>query len=330
MNNFKTVKPNIAKRGNNFYVYLKINGKMKWFAAGKSIRKAQKKLDDLRPERNNGTYQEIKRIRFRAFADLWFESYVKTKVKPSTLKSYRNIIYNHLSPVFGDHWLTDISTDKLQKYIAKRLQAVKPKSKKKISPKTVINELVPLKEMLKHAVRWGYLRSSPAEYIEKPRVERDEMDILTPEEVNLFLNEVILTHKPFFMMAVLTGMRRGELLGLQWGDIDWKHNQIHVRQQLCNVAKKLSSPKSRYSRRRIDMSPTLVAELKRHKFACPPSEIDLVFCNPYGKFLDPNNIIKREFHPALRRAQIKRVRFHDLRHTNAALRIDQGQNIKYI
>ena len=181
MGNFKTVKPNIAKRDNNFYVYLKINGKMKWFPAGTSIRKAQKLLDDLRPERNNGTYQEIKKIRFKDFADLWVDSYAKTKVKPSTLRSYKNIIYNHLAPVFGHYWITDITTDKLQKYIAIRLQAVNPKSKKKVKPKTVINELVPLKEMLKHAVRWGYLKNSPAEYIEKPRVEKEEMDVLSFE-----------------------------------------------------------------------------------------------------------------------------------------------------
>jgi integrase len=300
MNKLKTIKPNIAKRGDKYYVYLKINGKMKWFAAGKSIRNAQKTLDNLRPERNNGTYQEIKKIRFKDFADLWFESYVKSKVKPSTLISYGNIIYNHLSPVFGDYWLTDISTDNLQKYISKRLRTLKPKSKKKYSPKTIINELVPLKEMLKHAVRWGYLKSSPAEYVERPHVEKDEMDILTPEEVSLFLNEVSLIYKPLFMMAVLTGMRRGERLGLQWGAIDWKHSQIHVRRQLCNTKKTLASPKSKYSRRRIDIGPTLVAELKRHKLASPPSDLDLVFCNPNGKFIDPSNLINREFLPALR------------------------------
>ncbi len=90
------------------------------------------------------------------------------------------------------------------------------------------------------------------------------------------------------------------------------------------------NPKSKYSVRKIDMSPTLALELKWHKLACPSSELDLVFCNSEGKALDPDSLVKRQFLPALRRAKIRQVRFHDLRHTNASLRIEQGQNIVYI
>jgi integrase len=69
-------------------------------------------------------------------------------------------------------------------------------------------------------------------------------------------------------------------------------------------------------------------ELKKHKLACPVSELDLVFCNTEGKPLDPDSLVKRHFLPALRKAKLRRIRFHDLRHTNVALRIEQGQNIK--
>ncbi len=78
------------------------------------------------------------------------------------------------------------------------------------------------------------------------------------------------------------------------------------------------------------MSSTLVRELKNHKLACPVSELDLVFCNSKGKPLEPDNLVKRQFLPALRRPKLRRMRFHDLRHTNVALRIEQGKNIKYI
>ncbi len=78
------------------------------------------------------------------------------------------------------------------------------------------------------------------------------------------------------------------------------------------------------------MSPTLVMELKKHKLACPPGDLDVVFCNSEGKPLDADNFIKREFLPTMRRAKIKQIRFHDIRHTNVALRIEQEQNIKYI
>ena len=99
-------------------------------------------------------------------------------------------------------------------------------------PKTINNTLVPLKEMFKHAVRWRYLRENPALYVEKPRVERKEMDFLKPEEIRLLLEHARPRFHPLFLCAALTGMRRGELLSLQWGDIDWHEDQIYVRRSL--------------------------------------------------------------------------------------------------
>jgi integrase len=315
------VRGSITKKGKNFYVYLWINGKKKWFSgAGNSKRKAEKILAGKLGELENGTYQEIKKISFKEFASLWLDSYAKSKVKPSTLRSYQDIIDNHLIPAFGDFQLSNITTAMLQKYVSQRLENVKPK--------TVINELVPLKKMLSHACRWGYLKVSPAEYVERPRVEKEEMDILIPDEIRLFLDQVTPKHKPFFLTAILTGMRRGELLGLQWGDIDWHSNQIHVRRSLWKG--QFVTPKSKTSTRRIDMSPHLAMELKKYKLASPNSELDLVFCNSEGKPLDPDSLIKRHFLPALREAKVRRVSFHSLRHSNVALRIEQGQNIKYI
>ena len=154
------------------------------------------------------------------------------------------------------------------------------------------------------------------------------MDILLPEEIKLFLEHATPKYKTFFLTAILTGMRRGELLGLQWGDIDWNHNQIYVRRSLWKG--QFVSPKTKTSMRKIDMSPHLAMELRKHKFSNPVSDQDLIFCNPEGEPLDPDSLVKRQFLPALRRANIRQVRFHSLRHANVALRIEQGQNIKYI
>ena len=249
------MRGSIKKKGNNYYVYLWIAGKKKWFSgAGKSKRKAEKILNEKLAELESGTYQEIKKIRFKDFADLWIKSYTKGKVKPSTLRSYQDIIKNHLDTAFGDYQLKNITTAMLQKYVSQRLEYVKPK--------TVINELVPIKEMLKHAVRWGYLKVNPAEYVERPRVEKEEMDILTPEEIRLFLDHVTPKYKAFFLIAILTGMRRGELLSLKWGDIDWHNSQIHVRRSLWK--RQFVTPKSKTSVRKIDISPYLAIELKKH------------------------------------------------------------------
>ena len=207
------------------------------------------------------------------------------------------------------------------------------KTEGKISPKTINNTLVLLKEMFKHAVRWGYLRENPALYVEQPRVERREMDFLTPEEIRSMLAQVRSHSYSFFLSATLTGMRRGELLGLQWGDIDWHESQLRVRRSLFFETRRKGkerkwrfiTPKSKNSIRVINMSPTLVLELKKHKLAQQPGLLDLVFPNEDGNPMDPDNLVKREFLPALRRAGLRQVPFHSLRHSFTALLIAQGK-----
>jgi integrase len=316
----------IQKKGKSYYLVFRMRDpqtrkrKQKWIPAGKTKRGAERKLAELMGEVLSGTYRDIKTITFAEFSELWLDSYAKTRTKPSTIETYCSIIKKHLIPAFGDYLLTEIDAGMVQKYVASKLESLKPK--------TLVNHVVPLKEMFKHAVRWGYLRANPAEHVERPRVEREEMDILTPDEIRLFLDHARPTYKALFLTAVLTGMRRGELLGLQWSDIDWNSNQIHVRRSLWKD--QFITPKSKTSIRRIDMSPYLASELKKHKLSSPNSEVDLVFCNSKGNRLDPETLVKKEFQPALRRAKIRRVSFHSLRHSNVALRIAEGQNLKYI
>jgi integrase len=216
--------------------------------------------------------------------------------------------------------LTTITTGMLQGYVAGRLEEVKPK--------TVINEIVVIKEMFKHAARWGYLKINPAEHLERPRLEKEEMEVLTPEEISLFLEQASAAYRTLFLVATLTGMRRGEIIGLKKGDIDWHNSQIAVKRTFSKG--RFGSPKTKAGYRKIDMSPYLVRELRKHILMSANSELDLVFCNADGNPLDADNMVKRGFLPALRRAGVKMIRFQDLRHTNASLRIEQGQNIKYV
>jgi integrase len=130
------------------------------------------------------------------------------------------------------------------------------------------------------------------------------------------------------MAAVLTGMREGELLGLQWGDIDWLNSQIHVRRTYNHG--RFYEPKTKTSRRKIDLAPELVRELKRWRVACPPGDLDLVFPTENGTPEDATNMVRWRFLPALRRAKLPKIRFHNLRHTYASLLIAQGEYPKYI
>ncbi len=174
----------------------------------------------------------------------------------SAHRSYKSNIKRHLKPFFGRYELTAITPEDVQQYVSQ-------KKRGKLAPQPIKNTLVPLKEMLKHAVRWGYLRESPALYIEVPKVSHYEMDFMTVEEIHIFLNHVPQNWYALFLTAVMTCMRRGELLAMKWSNIDWNREQYFVREALYR--KSLVEPKSATSRRAINLSPTLMDSLRAHR-----------------------------------------------------------------
>lgn len=315
-------KGSVVQRSDTWYAVYRDGVTQKWERAGSSKRAAEKLLAKRMNQINGGTYQEFNKILFEEFAEKWLSDYARISVKESTYISYRSIVRLHLNPCFGKQFLHRISTSDIQKFVSEKI------TKEKQSPKSVVNILVPFKEMFKHAVIWGYIKRDPSLYVKRPRVEQEEMDFLTPEEIRLFLENVNPVYHTLFLTAVMTGMRRGELLALQWGDIDWNSSEISVRRSIFRG--EFIKPKTKNSIRRIVMSPVLRQALEQHRFLGRASDMDLVFSNENGLSLDPENLIKREFHPALDRAGLRRIRFHDLRHTYASLLISQGENIKFI
>jgi len=193
---------------------------------------------------------------------------------------------------------------------------------------------------LNHAKSLRYITFNPVEEIKPFPLEHKEMDFLIPSEISSLLKHASEPFKTLFLMAILTGMRRGEILGLQWGDIDWNSNTIFVRRSLYWLMKKESQgseqrwrflePKSKRSKRAIVMSPKLKEALEIHRLKAIEGSYDLVFCNKEGSPVDPDNMVKREFNSTLRFAGLRKIRFHDLRHTYCSLLISQGENIKFI
>lgn len=140
-----------------------------------------------------------------------------------------------------------------------------------------------------------------------------------------------------FFTAILSGMRRGELLGHQWGDIDWVSQKIHVRRSLYKGG--FQTPKSEYSKRAIDMGPRLIQVLKEHRVKQNETRLkvgsgwannDIVFCDNEGSFLDGDNLYHRDFKAILKKAELRAIRIHDLRHTFASILIAAAHNLKYI
>ena len=310
----------IQRKGKRYYVVIPIGHRRKWFPAGTTKREAEKVLAEKLAELSAGSSVLPPEVRFSFFCEEWLSKYAKVSVKPSTFRRYEGIIRNHFIPRFGDKKLSRITTGMLQGYVAERLSQV--------SPTTVLQEVVLFKEMFKHAQSWGYIKHNPAQNIQRPRREKKEIDILTPEEIELLLENTHEHYRVAFLIAVMTGLRAGELWGLKWDDIDWYSKQIYVRRTLWNG--EFHTPKSRHSIRKVDIPDILVEELRLWELRCPPNKYNLVFPSPKGEPSEHQNVVNRYFKPALKRAGLRVVSFHSLRHTNASMRIRAGQNIKYI
>src|SRR4029077_3690131 len=180
---------------------------------------------------------------------------------------------------------------------------------------------------------------NPVPEVERPKTaaqeyshENEKMHILTPEQIRVFLPAADPgLYRILFTTAIMTGAREGELFALRWGDIDWVNNQILIRRGLSRTKGgwKFYEPKTKYSRRRIDVDPVLLLELKKWKLMLPKCDLDdLVFPSASGQPLHRSTVYRQGFLPAIRRSGVPRIRPHDLRHTFASLLIDQGEHPK--
>ncbi len=312
-----------------YYIAYRVNGRQKRETVGTNKKLAEKLLARRLAQVVMGEFSEVVDIKFGAFADKWLDEYARPRVKQRTYNNYENIINCHLRPAFKGGTVSKINAGDIRSFLADIA--------KTRSPKTVNNILVLMKTLFKHAKEWGHTKINPAADIKKFKEEHREMDYLNPSEINLLLNNADEPYRTLFMTAVMTGMRRSEVLALQWGDIDWNSNTIHVRRSLYSTKSTLKgggwqfvAPKSARSKRAIVMSANLKKALEIHKIVSPINEHDLVFANKEGNPISGDNMLKREFHPALERAGLRKIRFHDLRHSYTSLLIAQGENAKFI
>jgi integrase len=187
-------------------------------------------------------------------------------------------------------------------------------------------------------IRHRYIPYNPFTDAEKPRADQSEDEtsegsssirILTAPEINSFLNATKShKYKTLFRLAIMSGVRQGELLGLKWSDVDWENSQIHIQRTFNNQAWYV--PKTKTSNRKIDIGPKMMGLLKKWKLASLPNNLNLVFPNESGNPINHNNMVNRHFNPALKTAKLARIRFNEMRHTLASLLIAQGENPKYI
>ena len=193
-----------------------------------------------------------------------------------------------------------------------------------------------LRALLAFAQGEGHIGANPAQRVKMLRATTAHSDapqqhaILTPAEVQRLVGAADADWRAALMVAVYGGPRLGELLGLQWGDVEFSANRILVRQQLEAVTGELRTPKTRAGTRFIELPRFVMAELKQWKLRCPPGPLDLCFPDSRGGPMDSRNLRSRVFGPALRRAGLRRIRIHDLRHTHASHLIATGADLAAI
>jgi integrase len=254
-------------------------------------------------------------------------------LSPRGFERYESVVRVHLVPGLGAIPLTQLRPEHLQRQYASKLSDG-------LSPRSVRYQHVVLHKALQTAMKWGLVARNVADGVDVPRARQAEIQTWDEYEVGRFL-EVAKDSRYYalFHTALFTGMRRSELLALQWRDIDF--HQIHVNRSLHQLAKGsyvFGQPKSARSRRTIALSPSSVIVLKDHRdrqegiravLGMPSKGDDLVFSSPEGKPLRPNTV-SRAWAALASRAGVRVIRLHDARHTHASLMLKQGVHPKIV
>jgi integrase len=270
----------------------------------------------------------------RAYLKEWLKTYAEVHCKPATAHDYRLALERHVFPALGDRRLHEVARADIKRLIADLVG-------KGLKKQTIHNVLSPLKEAYNHAMDDGLVGMNPVARTGRLTRSRDDrrthVSPLTAEEVRTLLqvaqDKAPGTLYPILLCAVRTGLRQGELMGLQWEDVDFRGRFIEVRRGV--VRHQVTTTKT-HKIRRVDMSPQLTDTLQRVKevrqleaMAQGKQMPEWVFLSHTG---EPwaDQTLRRGFYWCLETASIRRVRFHDLRHTFASLLIQQGANPKYI
>lgn len=314
----------IVKRPSGYFVKFRVNGRQVWKKAGPRKRDAERFKAEIEQQLHSGTYQELPDITLDAFAEQFLKA-KSARVREKTLASYKGHLSRRIIPYFTGHKLKSLRPVDIENFLAYLLE-------QDIAPATAAKYLRTLKTVLKWAVQWGYLVKNPAEFVPMPRIPKKEMDYLTPSEIERLIAATDERYRCLIMTACYTGLRQGEILGLQWGDIDFVNKRIYVRRTWQES--RFYEPKSRHSRRAVAIPDTLVQELKIHQarqaVELATNACNLVFPSEKGTPLDRHNLLSRILWPALKLAGLRRIRFHDLRHSYAAALISSGKNIKWV
>ena len=300
----------------------------------KTKHECQDKLDKLKAELNpEAVENHTARTTFGEWLGQWYKTYVKPTIRPGTQENYENRIYKHIIPSIGKMPITKLTQAELVRFYGElkssgRLQYTEQLGAG-LSNKMVRSCHALIKSALKKAVDEKLIKTNPADGCKLPSAQPKEMQILTPEEMQRFLIQA--KHDGYyeiFLVALATGLRRGELMALQWSDINFKIGELKIRRSVRRTNGELlvSEPKTNAGYRTIILPPGVLKVLAEYKKTISSR---WMFPSPVKEDSprDPSTLAAK-MKLVLERANCKIVRMHDLRHTFCAMSLEHGMDIK--
>lgn len=338
-----------GRQTTNWYVVIElardVSGKrrQKWHGGYKTRREAEAARAKIVNEFNTGTYVEPNAITISEWMmHHWLPS-IQGRVKPSTFDSYRRNVTLHVLPSLGSRQLRELTPPMLNRLYTDLLAEGHMKKAGGLSAKTVRYIHTIIHKSLADAVDTGLIATNVATRAKPPRPRArlaNEISFWEPHELRTFL-DAIRGHRleAAWHVATMTGMRRGEVLGLRWKDVDFDNARISVRQALISVAYEViaSTPKNHHARV-IDLDEGTTGQLRAHRIRQRAErdewgesyqDSDLVFCKEDGSPIHPHSF-SHAFERLVARVNIPTIRLHDLRHTHASIALKAGIAVKVI
>lgn len=303
---------------------------------GKTQKEVRLALSKIVSEMDSGTYAEPSKMKVSQWLDEWLASYTMN-IKPATRSAYEEHIRVHIKPSLGDILLKQLSTRDIQQLYTNLLK------ERELSPKTVRNIHGVLHRTLEQAKLLGYVRVNPADAAVTPRVEKKQVETLDAEDIGKFLAAIRGTKYEYpLFVAVFTGLRQGELLGLTWDCVDFEHGMLLINKQHNRVK---GDTEFRFASLKNDKARVLtvadevidVLKLQKQRQESWAAALgngwenpdNLVFTTEFGRYIN-NKILYQNFKRIAKNLGKPDLRFHDLRHTYAVNSLRAGDDIKTV
>ena len=304
---------------------------------GKKREDVADKLSKALSDRADGIVIDDKNLTVAEYLDRWLSDAVRGTVRESTYSRDKYLVTNHVKPSIGRLKLKNLNALHLQGLYRERLDSG-------LSGSTVQKVHHVIHKALAQAVRWHLIPRNPADAVNAPKPTPKEIRPLSAPEARKLLEAARGDRlEALYVLAVQTGMRRGELLGLKWNDVDLDGQTLRVHRTLTRTGNgrrlALGEPKTKKSRRTVGLTQEATDALRSHRARQAEEKLKagalykdqgLVFAGEGGGFINPSNLRQRSFIPLLKRAGLPQITFHDLRHTCASLLFQQNVHPNFV